>query len=136
MNSINDLTSSTAAPLGSAPAAPSTALGKEEFMKLLLAQLKAQDPLNPMQSTEFVSQLSQFASLEQLTNLGKRIDDLVTISGASNAANAVSLLGKDVRVASNSITGPGSVFYKFDHEAQNAKMIVKDETGHIVKTFE
>ena len=49
------------------------ALGRDEFFKMLVAQLKNQDPLNPQQGTEFASQLAQFASLEQLTRLNSAL---------------------------------------------------------------
>lgn len=112
-----------------------TELGKEQFLGLLMAQLGSQDPLNPADSTEFVAQLSQFASLEQLTNLGQRMDDLVTISGASNAANAVSLLGKEVRVDGNKIQGPrGLVFYDLDAPAKSGKLEVLNKKGEIVRS--
>lgn len=111
-------------------------LGKEEFLRLLMTQLSAQDPLNPMDSTQFVAQLSQFASLEQLTNLGKQMDSLIDISAASNAANAVSLLGKEVRVAGDEIKGPSTVFYQIGHGVSNAKLEVRDINNKVVKVIE
>jgi hypothetical protein len=52
-------------------------LGKDDFLKLFTTQLRYQDPLNPMDSTEFTSQLAQFSSLEQLTNINEQMSNLV-----------------------------------------------------------
>ncbi len=114
--------------------APSKEMGKNEFLRLLMTQLSAQDPLKPMEATEFTAQLSQFASLEQLTGLGSKLDNLITISGASNAANAVSLLGKEVRVENNQIKGDSKVFYDLDVEAASAQIEVRDKDGRVVHT--
>jgi flagellar basal-body rod modification protein FlgD len=112
-------------------------MGKNEFLKLLLTQLKAQDPLNPMDSSQFVAQLSQFSSLEALTNLGTKMDNLVTIAGASNAANSVSLLGKDIRADGDKIKGPATVFYDLgDSVAHTVKLEVRKLDGTVVKTIE
>lgn len=52
----------------------SSSLGKDEFLNLLVTQLKNQDPLNPMQDKEFIAQMAQFSSLEQIQNLVKIVD--------------------------------------------------------------
>ena len=56
---------------------PSSELGKDEFMKILMAQLQHQDPLSPMDDREFISQMAQFSSLEQMMNMTSSIDMLV-----------------------------------------------------------
>jgi len=133
MSGITDLQNSTAlSHQFDPPKAKNDQMGKEEFLRLLMTQLKAQDPLNPQDSSEFVAQLSQFASLEQLTNVGQKMDDLVTISGATNAANAVSLLGKEVRIVTNTVTGPSKLTYELPRDATNLEIDVVDQNGRIV----
>lgn len=69
-------------------------MGKEAFLTLLIAQLKNQDPLNPMKDTEFVSQLASFSSLEQMSNMSKSLEK----------SSAMNLIGKQVTDKDN-ITG-------------------------------
>ena len=79
-----------------APAAPSTDVTKNMFLQLLVTQLKNQDPLNPSDSTQFVTQLAQFQQLEQSTNMSQDIsairqdvDTLTSTNGsASNGADS------------------------------------------------
>jgi flagellar basal-body rod modification protein FlgD len=70
-------------------------LGKDEFLKLLITELSHQDPTNPMQDREFISQMAQFSSLEQMlnmnTNLGKFLNDL-------KFQSSYDLLGKNVEI--------------------------------------
>ena len=58
------------------------AMGKEDFLKLLVAQLSHQDPTKPTDPTEFVSQLSQFSSLEQLQGINDNVSKLMTFIDA------------------------------------------------------
>lgn len=62
---------------------------KNTFLKLLVAQLKYQDPLNPADGTQFVTQLAQFTSLEQSTQMSEDISAIRTVlEGQSSAASA------------------------------------------------
>lgn len=71
-------------------------LGKDDFLKLLMAQLQNQDPLNPMQDKEFISQMATFSSLEQMTNLNKSIDKLVQMETQSSLIDFSHFVGKEV----------------------------------------
>lgn len=114
----------------SGKAAPTSGqnLGKDDFMKLLLTQLSQQDPLNPQDSTAFVQQLSQFASLENLQNLGTKMDKLVT-------GSSVSLMGKDVRIAGNQFKGSGTVYYELQGPSKGTRLNVYDANRKIVKSI-
>jgi flagellar basal-body rod modification protein FlgD len=74
----------------------SSSLGKDDFLKILMTQLQNQDPLNPMQDTEFISQMATFSSLEQMTNLNTSMNNLITTSEQNQFMQASSLIGKTV----------------------------------------
>jgi len=74
----------------------SDALGKDAFLKILMTQLQNQDPLNPMQDKDFIAQMATFTSLEQLTNMGKSIDSLVSAQGQSQLVSYNQFIGKEV----------------------------------------
>ncbi|WP_163579859.1 flagellar hook assembly protein FlgD [Gracilibacillus saliphilus] len=71
-------------------------LGKEEFLKILMTQLQNQDPLNPMEDKEFISQMTTFSSLEQMMNMSNSIDSLVKNQTVSPVIQYSHLIGKDV----------------------------------------
>lgn len=132
---INVQNSTTAGQAGQSQA--STDIGKLDFLKLLMTQMKFQDPLNPTDNEAFIQQLTSFANLEQLTNLGSKFDDLLTMTGASNAANAVSLLGNDVRVSGNEISGPSAdVFYELPESASRVQIEVRSPNGEVIKVID
>ena len=72
--------------------ATNDALGKDAFLKLLIAELSNQDPLNPMEDREFISQMATFSSLEQMQNMNKTL----TSMSDANKFNAVQYIGKAV----------------------------------------
>ena len=67
-------------------------LGKDAFLKLLIAELSNQDPLNPMEDREFVSQMATFSSLEQMQNMNKTLESM----SEANKFSAVQYIGKAV----------------------------------------
>jgi flagellar basal-body rod modification protein FlgD len=77
-------------------------LGYDDFLKLLISQMQNQDPLKPMDSTEYVSQLATFSSVEQGVKLNAKLDQLLITSNISQGENVV---GKFVTSADGSISG-------------------------------
>ncbi|WP_233275066.1 flagellar hook assembly protein FlgD [Borrelia anserina] len=68
-------------------------LGRDDFLKLLITQLKYQDPTDPMKDKEFIAQMAQFSALEQMTNMSKSFENL---SSALGINKNLDLLGKIV----------------------------------------
>ena len=79
-------------------------LGKDDFLKLLLAQLSNQDPTSPMENTQFIAQMAQFSSLEQMTNMSNEFTKLATML---NSSEAVTVIGKtvDIDVSGQLVSG-------------------------------
>ena len=75
--------------------AVSNSMGKDQFLKLLTTQLKNQNPMKPMDNTQFVSQMAQFSSLEQMNNMNSNMNDFLQFQKISQAG---SLVGKKVSV--------------------------------------
>ena len=73
----------------------SNTLGQDAFLKLLVTQLKSQDPLKPMEDKEFISQLAQFSSLEQMQQVNQSLGLLAQMNAVSQAS---SMIGKQITV--------------------------------------
>jgi flagellar basal-body rod modification protein FlgD len=71
-------------------------LGKDDFLKILMTQLQNQDPLNPMQDKDFIAQMATFSTLEQITNMGKSIEQFVSVQQQSQLIAYNQFVGKEV----------------------------------------
>ncbi|KJK00483.1 flagellar basal body rod modification protein FlgD [Pseudomonas sp. 21] len=80
-----------------------SALGKDSFLQLLVTQLNNQNPLDPQDNTEFVSQLAQFSSLESMQNLDTTLGTFYSSFQSSQALQASSLVGRSVIVNSSKV---------------------------------
>ncbi len=121
-----------------------TSMGKEDFLKLMLAQLQNQDPMNPMEGTEFASQLAEFTSLEQLINLNDAMDTSINadyfLSQSINNTLAATLIGKEVKLDGSSFKNDGdenvTLGYNLSNKANSVTVKIYNEAGVLVKTIE
>ncbi len=119
----------------------SGSLGKDDFLKLLIAQMKHQDPLKPMDDTAFVAQLAQFSSLEQQANTNKLLE-LVAQQQQGLANNTiVAMVGKNVTVKGDKVTYDGQGFgspvrFTLAAPADAVKVSIVDADGNTIRTMD
>lgn len=95
-------------------------LGKDDFMKLLIAQLQNQDPTNPMKDNEFIAQMAQFSALEQTMNLSKSFEKFAEAQNQSQLIQYNNFVGKTIRW--HEIT---------EETGEDGKPVVNEGTGRI-----
>jgi flagellar basal-body rod modification protein FlgD len=143
-NSSNSATNAASAAsstdLSSALSGSSSALGEQDFLTLLVAQLKNQDPLSPQDNTAFVAQLAQFSTLQATMGINTRLDTLSTQNtGLANTEN-VSLVGKTATVKGSIVTDDGSgtgvpLAYTLAGNATATTVSIQDSTGKVVRSI-
>lgn len=80
-------------------------LGKDDFLKILIAQLQNQDPTNPMEDRDFIAQMAQFSSLEQMVNMNKTLEGFIDAQKHSTIIGYNQFLGKEVTYRKESDSG-------------------------------
>ena len=111
-------------------------LGREDFLKMFLAQLSHQDPLNPMESTEFSAQLAQFSSLEQLFQVNQNLESLQSSQDQNAYFQALDFIGKEIVAAGDMISleqGKTSMGRFTLDEAANCTAIITDPDGYPIR---
>lgn len=116
-------------------------LGRDSFLKLLVAQLQNQDPLNPQDNHEFVAQLAQFSSLEQTVGINDRLDQLsLQTQGLANS-QVVGLVGKEATIKGDIVTlqgqgDPVPISFTLSSASTEALVEIRDGSGRRVRTLE
>ncbi len=118
-------------------------LGKDDFFKLMLQQMKYQDPLNPMESDEYAAQLAQFSSLEQLQNMSKALDKSINadfqLAQSINNTMSTSLIGKEVKLQNSNINydkqSKIDFAYVLPADAKSVNIEIKNSSGQLIKTI-
>lgn len=115
-------------------------LGQEDFLRLMLAQLRHQDPLSPMQSGEFLTQIAQFTTATGVGKLQSAFEGFEDTMQAGQALRAASLVGRKVMVSSSTGYLPpdqpmtGSV--QVPAAVENLAVTVRDSAGQVVRRIE
>jgi flagellar basal-body rod modification protein FlgD len=113
-------------------------LGKDAFLKLLVTQLQNQDPLNPLDDKEFIAQLAQFSSLEQMSNVAAGITALTEKTAQQDMLSAVNYIGKEVTATGSEITKSGSyvspVYFTLQDTASTVFANIYDANKNLVRT--
>jgi flagellar basal-body rod modification protein FlgD len=127
VSQINGTSAASSAPStssGSTGANASDRLGKQDFLQLLIAQLKNQDPMKPMEDKEFIAQLAQFSSLETLQSLDKRLE---SFSDAQQFGQAAAAIGKRVQATLTDGTKLNGVVSEVRFAAGITKLVVNNQ---------
>ena len=110
-----------------------SSLGKDDFLKLLIAQLSAQDPFDPMGAQDFSAQLAQFTALEQMTNVNSNLEILQKLQTASHNTSSLNLIGKTVESYGNafrhSANSSETLSYSLASDAESVRIDIFDITG-------
>ncbi|MDH3891255.1 MAG: hypothetical protein OEV49_09240 [candidate division Zixibacteria bacterium] len=115
-------------------------LGKDDFLQLMITKLRHQDPLKPMEDEDFIAQLAQFSSLEQMNNIAEGIAtsnewDFLQMQSINNTM-AAGLIGKDIKATYNGLyvdaTNQPQITYTTDEFVTDVTFTISDTNGNVV----
>lgn len=113
-------------------------MGKDEFLKLLVAQMQAQDPMDPMESADFSAQLAQFSALEQMQNVNSSIEDLIELQLVTNNNMAVALIDKAVSSPGDNVSivngKADPISYELASKAVSVTVNIFDSRNNLVSS--
>lgn len=119
--------------------APKKEMDKDDFLNLMITQLKNQDPLSPMDNSEFIAQTTQFSSLEQLINISKALENQNKSSKETQLLNGATFLGKYVKYYGKNFnleSGNAKLQFTLSDAAKTATISIYNSAGAVVATGE
>ena len=133
--------SSQAGALTSALGAGTKPMGRDAFLKLLVAQMKNQDPLKPQDNSQFVAELAQFSSLEQSMGINERLDLLATQNQGLANSQVIGMVGSEVTVKGSMVTAAGGgaavpVSFTLAGDTESTVVTVRNQAGKVVRTLD
>ena len=116
-------------------------LDRDAFLKLLVAQLKNQDPLKPQDNSAFVAELAQFSSLEQSMGINDRLDLLAAQNAGLANSQAVGLVGSTATVRGSMVTVDGKglgapIGFSLAGNTNSTIVTVRNQSGQVVRTLD
>ncbi len=143
MSLVDALGNSPAATATRAAAAandPTRGFGQDQFLTLMLAQLKNQDPLKPLEPSEFLGQLAQFSTVTGIQGMQQTMSGLAEASRASQVLEGAALVGRNVLTETSAarLTGGSPIHGAIDVPAgaTSVELTVRDATGALVRRFQ
>jgi flagellar basal-body rod modification protein FlgD len=138
---VNNTTAAAASAGLSSALGKNPAMGRDAFLKLLVAQLKNHDPLKPQDNSAFVAELAQFSSLDQSMGVNDRLDQMMLQNQGLANANVVNMVGKVATVKGSLVTTDGSgigvpVAFSQDRASESTIVQIQDATGKTVRTLD
>lgn len=129
---------STATSAANTATAKSSSLGHADFLKLMTAQMKNQDPFDPVDNTQMVAQMAQFSSLAGITEMGSTLKAIADKLGATSTQDAVSYIGRTVLTEGDTAYGraaggiAGAI--ELSADASNVTVSIADASGQTLHT--
>jgi flagellar basal-body rod modification protein FlgD len=122
------------------PANPKGDMGSQDtFMKLLVAELKFQDPMDPLQNRDMVAQLATLSSVQKLTGIDDKLGSMQQGSLQDSSLQSAALIGKTVTAKTNRLTvnsvGDAAGGFRLANDAESVNVSVLDSTGTAVQTL-
>lgn len=115
-------------------------MGKDDFVKLMSAQLKYQDPINPLKNEEMAAQLAQFSALEQMMNVNQNLEKMAAAQKPQDNVLAASLIGKKIQTDSSRLSlekgGQPEIKFSLPSDAEVVNVSVVDAKGEVVREIE
>ncbi len=113
-------------------------LGEDAFLTLMLAQLKHQDPMQPMENGEFLSQMAEFSTVSGIEDMNASLENLTASYGANRTLEAASLVGREVIIEDNLLSFQGNSEgvngrFTLDHSSGDVALDVHDVDGALVR---
>jgi flagellar basal-body rod modification protein FlgD len=126
---------------GTSTSPAAAASSRDEFLRLFVAQLAHQDPLDPQKGADFVAQLAQFSTLEQSAAMNAKLGDLLTGQAAAARASMAGMVGRTATVRADTLqlngtaVGPPGLGVQLDGAAASVSVAIKDSSGKVVRTL-
>jgi len=144
MSQVQGTSSSSGSTAASGSAKSTSIASQDQFLKLLVAQLQAQDPMNPMDNAQMTSQLAQISTVDGINKLNTTMTSMLDQLGAVDQLNAASMIGHTVLVDGHriqlsygdngaAVAGAGITL---EGSASNVKVEIKDANGNLVDTID
>lgn len=115
-----------------------SSLGQDDFLKLLLTQMQNQDPANPMEDKEYMAQMAQFSSLEQLTKVNTSLENMIGGQAQEQMVSAVNFIGKEVKAEGYNLSRSdgkiSKVFYGLGEPVASAFINIYDQDKNLIRT--